>query len=102
MDNPNWHTAPSMCMKNDPGSSFPVSEFKNIERFGFYVNLKIPKRQFVRGGTKKMQIPSSPRLIWGAMVPKHHHISNLPYADACEQKSTLNSDFRTSSGGFSD
>jgi hypothetical protein len=50
-------------MEHDPDSRFPGSKCKHIEEFCFYVNLKIPKRQFVRGGNKKMQIPSCPRHI---------------------------------------
>jgi hypothetical protein len=63
MDNPNWRAVLSMCTEHDPDSRFSGSECKYIERFCFYVNFKIPKRQFVRGGIKKMQIPSCPRHI---------------------------------------
>jgi hypothetical protein len=63
MDNPNWRTVLFMCMQNEGEGRFPVSECKNIEGFCFYGNFKIPKRQFVRGGNKKMQIRSCPRHI---------------------------------------
>ena len=62
-NNPNWRTVLSMCMQNEGDSRFPGSECQNIEGFCFYDNFKIPKRQFVRGGIKKMQIPSCPRHI---------------------------------------
>jgi hypothetical protein len=63
MANLNWRAVLSMCTEHDPDSRFPGSECKNIEGFGFYDNFKIQKRQLVRGGNKKMQIPSCPRHI---------------------------------------
>jgi hypothetical protein len=102
MDNPNWRAVLSMCTEHDPDSRFSGSECKNIEGFCFCGNFKIPKRQFVRGGIKKMQIPSCPRHIRGARGLKLHRVPDLVYADACESTSTLNLDSAAASSGSAD
>ena len=91
-----------MYMQNEGDSRFPGSECKNIEGFYFHGNFKITKHQFVRGGNKKMKIPSCPRHIWGARGLKHHCVPNLAYVDACESTSTLNSDSGAASSGPTD